>query len=145
MSISDLCDLLTLLNMCQVVMGPTHTHHNGLRSTIDLVFVSKNSKVGSCETLPSLCNSDHYTQIEVRNSIQALSCKGRLAWRYNYADWSLACLIKNRNWEVLFSGDNIDSSWTSWHQHFLSIMKESIPNTALRCRRNLPWLNSGNA
>lgn len=50
-------------------------------------------------------------------------------------------LIENTNWDLLFSGDNIDCFWTSWHQHFLSIMKESIPNTALRSRRNLPWLN----
>ena len=142
---SDLCDLSTMLNMYQVVVGPTHTHHNGLHSTIDLVFVSNHIKVGSCETLPSLCNSDHYgvlTQIELRNSIHALPCKGRLVWRYNYADWCLASsLIENTNWDLLFSGDNIDRSWTSWHQHFLSIMKESIPNTALRSRRNLPWLN----
>ena len=68
--------------------------------------------------------------------------KGRLVWTYNYADWSLASsLIENTNWDLLFSGDNINRSWTSWHQQFMKIMKECTPNTALRSRRNLPWLN----
>ena len=68
--------------------------------------------------------------------------KGRLVWRYNYADWSLASsLIENTNWDLLFSGDNINRSRTSWHKQFMKIMKECIPNTALRSRRNLPWLN----
>ena len=67
--------ICTMFNMCQVVVGPTHSHHNGLYSTIDLVFVSKHIKVGSCETLPSLSNSDHcgvFTQNELKNNIHAL-------------------------------------------------------------------------
>ena len=50
-------------------------------------------------------------------------------------------LIENTNWDLLFFSGNIERSWTSWHQHFLSIMNKSIPNTILRSRRNLPWLN----
>ena len=101
--------------------------------------------MSSCETIPPLCNSDHYgvsTRIELRSSIYRSPYKGRLVWRYNYADLSLAStLIENTNWDLLFSGDNIDLSWTSWHQCFLSIMKESIPNSTLRSRQNLSWLN----
>ena len=126
--------------MSQVVVGPTHTHHNGSQSTIDLVFVSNHIRVGSCETLPSLSSSDHYgvlVQIVLRNSLHLVPSKGRLVWRYNYADWSLASsLIENTNWDLLFSGDNINRSWTSWHQQFMTIMKKCIPNAALRCRHN---------
>ena len=97
------------------------------------------------QTLPSLCNSNHYgvlTQIELKKSIHPLPCKGCLVLRYNYADGSLASsLIENTNRELLFFGGNIEHSWTSWHQHFLSVMNKSIPNTVLRSRRNLPWLN----
>ena len=134
-----------MFNMSQVVVGPTHVHHTGVCSTIDLVLVSSHIKVRSCETLPSLCNSDHYgvlTQIELEKSIHPQPCMGRLVWRYNHADWSLASsLIENTNWDLLFFSGNIERSWTSWHQHFLSIMNKSIPNTVLRSRRNLPWLN----
>ena len=134
-----------MLNMSQVVVGPTHIHHNGSCSTIDLVFVSDHIKVSSCETIPPLCNSDHYgisTRIELRSSIHQSPYKGCLVWRYNYADYHLASnLIVNINWDLLFSGDYIDLSWTSWHQCFLSIMKESIPNSTLRSTQNLPWLN----
>ena len=134
-----------MFNISQVVVGPIHVHHNGSQSTIDLVFASNHIKVNSCETLPPLCNSDHYgvlTQIELRSSINQPSCKGRLVWRYNYADWCLASnIIENTNWDLLFSEDNIELSWTSWKQRFMLIMKECIPNTTLRSRRNLPWLN----
>ena len=141
----DLCNLSSMFNISQVVVGPTHVHNNGSQLTIDLVFASNHIKVNSCETLPPLCNSDHYgvlTQIELRSSIHQAPCKGRLVWRYNYADWCLASnVIENTNWDLLFSEDNIELSWTSWKQRFMSIMKECIPNTTLRSRRNLPWLN----
>ena len=111
---SDLCDLSTMLNMSQVVVGPTHIHHHGSCSTIDLVFISNHIKVSSCETIPPLCNSDHYgvsTRIELRSSIHRSSYKGRLVSRYDYADWRLASnLIENTNWDLLFSGENIDLS-----------------------------------
>ena len=42
-----------------MVIEPTHTHHNGQTSVIDLVFVSNPVLINSCDVVPPLCNSDH--------------------------------------------------------------------------------------
>ena len=49
---SDLFTLSSLFCLSQIVHGPTHIHHNGSVSTIDLVFVSNNISIHSCETIP---------------------------------------------------------------------------------------------
>ena len=41
----DLCNLSTLSNC-----GTNHIHHNGSHCTIDLVFISNQIKVGSCDS-----------------------------------------------------------------------------------------------
>ena len=56
---SNLCTLSSLYCLTQVVTGPTHEHHEGTTSTIDLVFMSEPSTLQSCDTVPPLSNSDH--------------------------------------------------------------------------------------
>ena len=57
---SNLCSITLLFSLTQVVVGPTHVHHDGSTSTIDLVFVPDTSLVNNCSTSPPLSNSDHY-------------------------------------------------------------------------------------
>jgi len=96
---SSLCSIFSLT---QVVAGPTHVHHDGSTSTIDLVFVPDPSLVNSCNTIPPLSNSDHY-------------CYGT----YSYADWNTACqLIDTLNW------DSIMLIW--WHWTVLETMAPAI-------------------
>lgn len=56
---SNLCTISNLYCLNQVVSGPTHEHHDGSRSTIDLVFVSEPSLLNQCDTISPLSNSDH--------------------------------------------------------------------------------------
>ena len=57
-----------------------------------------------------------------------------------FADWDKACeLIKTFDWDSLLS--QYLNSHGNWHQYFLIIMAESIPNKEIRTKRNLPWLN----
>lgn len=144
---SDLCAFSSSFCLSQTVVGPTHNHHNGSESTIDLVFVSSEIKEHRCETIPPLANSDHngiLAHLYVNsssNNIQPQPCKGRLIWRYNFADWPAACnLIQQFDWETILSGD-IDQVWETWLHTFMSIMKQTVPNAILNTRRNLPWLN----
>ena len=75
------------------------------------------------------------------NNTPLKPCKGRLIWRYNYAHWPAAWnLIQHFNWETIFS-DDIDQVWGTWLHTFMSIMREAVPSTVLKTRRNLPWLN----
>ena len=56
---SNLCTITNLYCLHQAVTGPTHVHHDGSESTIDLVFVSEPSLLKTCYTIPPLSNSDH--------------------------------------------------------------------------------------
>ena len=56
---SNLCTITTLYCLHQKVTGPTHIHHDGSTSSIDLVFVSEPSLLSTCDTIPPLSNSDH--------------------------------------------------------------------------------------
>jgi len=111
---SNLCSITSLFSLTQVVgVGPTHVHHDGSTSTIDLVFVPDPSLVNSCNTITPLSNSDHYGIIlELnRKPKKAAKAKGRLIWRYSCADWNTACqLIDNFNWDSIMS-DDIELSW----------------------------------
>ena len=142
---SSLCNLTTLYCLYQSVTGPTHVHHDGSESTIDLVFVSESSLLNTCDTIPPLSNSDHRgILMEIsRKIVKAEKTQGRLIWRYGYADWDKACdLINQFDWDSILS-ENVELSWKLWHKQFMSIMAQSIPNRVIPTRRNLPWLNRG--
>ena len=82
--ISNLCTITNLYCLNQSVAGPTHVHHDGTESTIDLVFVSEPSLLNSCDTVPPLSNSDHMgVLVELSQKIpKAEKSQGRLIWRY---------------------------------------------------------------
>ena len=46
-------------SLTQIVKEPTHVHHDGSTSLIDLVFVSNPVLSNSCHVVPPLSNADH--------------------------------------------------------------------------------------
>ena len=87
---SILQSIMSLYSLSQHVSDPTHTHHSGATSTIDLVF-TEDSLLHTCEPLS---NSDHYgIRVAVNKKVYKHRCKtkGRKIWRYTYADWDGAC------------------------------------------------------
>ena len=59
--------IMSLYCLSQHVSDPTHIHHSGSDSTIDLLFTSEDSQLHTCETVPPLANSDHYGILSVFN------------------------------------------------------------------------------
>ena len=138
---SNLCNVMSLFSLSQSVVGPTHVQNN-TSSTIDLVFVSNPSLVNECSTIPPLSNSDHLgILLDLKKKLKPSDkCQGRLIWRYSHADWEKACdLIDSFEWDSILT-DDIDASLKQWHEQFMDIMAQSIPNRFLPPRRNLPWL-----
>ena len=127
---SNLCTISNLYCLNQVVSEPTHEHHDGSRSTIDLVFVSEPSLLNQCDTISPLSNSDHWGILMdlSKKPAKTVKTQGRQIWRYAYADWMKACeLIDEFNWDSILSED-IELSWELWYHQFMS---QSIPNTHL--------------
>lgn len=138
-----------LFSIQQIVSEPTHTHHNGSVSLIDLIFVSNNVLTNFCEVIPPLANSDHkgiHMQCKWKRTSRhncPNNSKGRIVWCYNQADWEKAMsLIDDFDWSSLLSND-VNESWTKWCDQFLTIMRECIPTKILPKRKNLPWLSKG--
>ena len=136
--------MMSLYSLTQVVNENTHTHHSGTTSTIDLVLMSSPSQLIQCCTVPPLANSDH-NGILLLTSWKATtvgsSYKRPKIWRYALADWERACeLIADCDWDSLLS-DDVNTSWLKWHQTFMSIMGQCIPQLSLPPRKNLPWMN----
>ena len=129
-----------------MVTEPTHVHHNGSKTFIDLVFVSNPVLTNSCHIIPPLSNSDH-NGVLVQCSWKPTArhnctnhSTGRIVWCYNQADWVKAStLIDNFEWNSLLSED-VDESWSNWSKQFLLLTDECIPKKTLPKRKNLPWL-----
>jgi hypothetical protein len=93
-----------------IYIGPTHVHHDGSTSAIDLVFTSNPSSVSNSEIIPPLANSDHYgVLLELKKKPDKVEkSQGRLVWRYSLTNWSQACeLVQAFDWDAILS-DNID-------------------------------------
>ena len=76
-----------------MVTDHTHTHHNGTKSMIDLVFVSDPQLiVRSCIIIPPLSNSDHLgLQVNLSLESTITTVRRLIVWRYKHADWDKAC------------------------------------------------------
>jgi len=61
---NNLCSITSLYSLIHVVAGPSHVHHDGSTSTIDLVIVPDPSLVNSC-------NHHHYLLLK------HISCQSR--------------------------------------------------------------------
>ena len=133
--------------MTQVVSEHSHISSNGNASTIDLVAMTSSSLLSSCETTPSLSNSDTnihlglLTRVRWKHGTQSSEQNGRTVWLYKHADWQKAKrLIEETEWVSLMSED-VNEAWANWQQCFMHIMHECIPQRLLPNRRNLPWLS----
>ena len=137
-----LCDLMSLYGLSQVVSDVTHTHHNGVSSTIDLVLLSSPSQLIKCCTVSPLGNSDHNGIVTtVKWNPVTAPTRRRTIWRYAHADWDKAReLISLWNWELMLT-DDVNTSWCNWHKEFLSIMDQCAPKKVLPHGRNLPWMS----
>ena len=51
------------------------------------------------------------------------------------------CLTRAHQSTYSVMSENIDDTWETWLQQFMSIMGQFIPNCTLPNRHNLPWLN----
>ena len=81
---NTLQSIMSLYSLSQHVSDPTHTHHSGATSTIDLLFTNEDSLLHTCETILPLSNSDHYgIRAIVNKKVRKHRCnnKGRRIWR----------------------------------------------------------------
>ena len=91
----------------------THTHHNGTRSMIDLLFVSNPQPVRCCTIITPLHNSDH-SGLKIDLSSTSAATKRCVVWRYKHADWDKACgLIDSTDWKSLIDQSDVNKSWST--------------------------------
>ena len=130
-------------SLSQMVSDCTHTHNNGCRSTIDLLFTSNQQIISDCLTIPVLSNSDHLSLLICLcfKPASPIKNKAKSVWRYNFLDWNKACeRIEATYWMALLNYSDINKTWLGWKNALMTIMEECIPKTTILSRRNRPWL-----
>ena len=126
--LNNLNIIMSTYNLSQMATEHTHTHYNGTKSMIDLVFVSDPQLISSCTTIPPLRST-------------TTTAKRHVVWRYKHADWVEACdLIKSANWKSLVDQSDVNRSWSNWRDRFMQIMHDCIPSGVIPPQRNRPWL-----
>ena len=138
-----LMSVMSIHSLLQMVSDYTHTHHNGCRSTIHLLFTSNSQIISDCSTVPALSNSDHLGLLICLclKPTTPIKSKARSVWRYSFEDWDKACeRIEATNWMAFLGYSDIVKTWLGWKNAFMSIMEECVPKTTILPRRNRPWL-----
>ena len=114
--------LTSIICLHQHVSEPTHLHHDGTTSANDLVFTCEDSVLQSCETVPSLSNSDHFwilSAINIKIYKQKFKCKGRRIWCYSLQIGTVPVSCSTRTQLCLTTLRNLG-------QCFMSFMKQFI-------------------
>ena len=140
--------LLSIVNSFMlhlVVTSPTHYSHSQSPSIIDLAFLSHPHYLKSCSTIPPLANSDHMgllIKYLLPTHIKRPRTVRRTVWCCTRGDFEKACeLLRQANWNAVFVDDDVNQCWKRWHNVFLEVMGQCIPQKVLPTRRNLPWIN----
>ena len=132
--------------LTQVVSEPTHETPSGVKSLIDLIFLSHPLQLVHCDVSPPLGTSDHNCvnlgvstcRTTTTNSTKVTP---RLIWRYSLADWDRAAeLLDCIEWDPLLQLD-INEHWRTWRTYFLQVMELCMPHTAAKVRKGLPWIS----
>ena len=141
----QLDNLLSSLNLFQVVQEPTRIATSGNATLIDLALVSNKNIVENCSVLPPLVNSDHNgisLTITISMKKPSKRISKRTVWKYSKVDFAKASdMIDDFDWDPLFHGKNIDEACSAWEETLglLSIMEQCIPKGMLPKKRNVPW------
>jgi len=127
----------------QLVPTNTHFSPSATGSLIHLAFISCQSSLCGCSTIPPLGNSDHYEfELSLKWKLPNLS---QTQLRKNYLEkWPCGLrncewTIKTVDWESLIAND-IDVAWQNLEIEFMSIMDQCVPKATIPFKRNLPWL-----
>ena len=135
---ANLCtNIVNSFSLTQVVPSNTHFSPSGAGSLIDLAFISCQSSLYSCSTIPPLGTSDHYGfELALKWKLPNVSkTQPRTIWRYDHADFQTANeLLETVDWESLIV-DDIDVAWQNWETKFMSIMDQCVPKTTLPAKR----------
>ena len=136
--------------MCwrDVVNSPTReTDHSA--TLIDHVYTSDTRLVNSCTILPPLDSSDHYSiqttlYLSPPPSLRPLR---RNVWLYSRAKFeAINSDLEPINSDLEPAISSLDPqvdvnlAWNQFHNTFLSVLLNHIPNEILTTRKSLPWI-----
>lgn len=142
------CHLNSLLqlqldcDLTQVVNEPTRSS-NSRSSTIDLVLLSNPSQLASCNVLPPIGSSDHFSVSVTLNLPQKkkqTQPRMKSVWIYKAADIPLGRKLIS-SFPLAGPSDDIDAYWRKWSNDFLSIMEKCIPRKRVPIESKMPWIN----
>ena len=144
----ELTNITSSFHLSQVINSPTReTDHSA--TLIDHVYTSDTRLVNSCTILPPLDSSDHYSiqttlYLSPPPSLRPLR---RNVWLYSRAKFeAINSDLKPINSDLEPAISSLDPqvdvnlAWNQFHNTFLSVLLNHIPNKILTTRKSLPWI-----
>lgn len=127
----------------------TQIHHLPTRfsNSIDLIFTTNPSLAKYSNSIPGLSQSDHDMVVADFDTKPHITREAkRKIFKFNQADWnqlktdldSIAMTTKDQ----YEANADVDSLWSSFLSALRLSLEKNIPQTTLRCRRRLPWIDS---
>ena len=115
--------------LTQVVSDPTHETPSGVKSLIDLIFLSHPSQLVHCDVSPPLGTSDHNCIIlgvsTCRTTTNSTKVIPRKIWRYSLADGILQNLdsgLWTGPWTGLWTG-LVTTNTSFLRQRIINVLK----------------------
>ena len=117
-----------LFSLDQIVAQPTHFSPSGTPSPIDLVFVPSSFSSYSCNVLPPISNSDHYSILfslplpATSSPAPSSPSTSHRVWLYHRADTlTMNELLSSIPWTSILSTTDVNHSWQVLNILFLRL------------------------
>ena len=142
----EIVELLSSLNMTQVISEPTKFTPGRKPSCIDLIVTDQPNQILDSGIRPSLDSKCHHqiTYSNVKFKIPSPPPIERKMWHYNRANSNaIKRSMENFPWSQQLNL-NTDPNWQvkTFHEIFLNIMTSFIPNEIKKCEpRDPPWID----
>ena len=141
---NELYDLVSSVNMTQVINEPTHYSHSTW-NLLDLIITSSPNDITQCGTLPPIGSSHHSVVYCKTQCITCDKCHERIVWDYKHADWNkLNDEIEQRKLQsIVPMYEDIDKCYEHWLSGFLDILRKYIPMRPVNIKtKDKPWITS---
>ena len=113
-------------------------------NVLDLILTNTPDKVTGVYGFDDILSTDHKLIKFVLNfKIPKTIVTNRLVYNFKNANWAgLREVLLHTPWDLCFVSNDVDSSWASWCDLFLSAIKDNVPTCKARDNRGHPWIDS---
>ena len=110
---------------------------------LDLAFIAGTSQVLSCETLPSLRQTDHsIARLLTKLPVPRIASQPRKIFLYSKGDYDgMNEMVEQEDWDKTLRSKDIEANWTKYKGKYQEAIERFVPHKMTKAvqRLKLPW------